>query len=80
MSCEMNTHPVGVEIRTYQTGEFQPSQVFESTELAEAEAAQRKREFTMDGGQIGLQYPNRPHLPPRRSSEKSGIVSTLEGK
>jgi len=50
MSCEMNTHPVGVEIRTYQTGEFQPSQVFESTELAEAEAAQRKREFTMEGG------------------------------
>jgi len=50
MSCEMDTHPLGVEIRTYQTGEFQSSQVFEFTELAEAEAAQRKREFTMDGG------------------------------
>ena len=57
MSCEMNAHPLGVEIRTYQRGEFQSSQVFESTELAEAEAAQRKGEFTMDG------WTDRPPMP-----------------
>ena len=53
----MNADPLGVEIRTYQRGEFQSSQVFESAELAEAEAAERKSEFTMDG------WMDRPPMP-----------------
>lgn len=49
MRCEANAHPLGQEIRIYHRDEFQSAQVFPTTEDAEREAMDRRREFVEQG-------------------------------
>ncbi len=57
MSCEMNEHPLGWEIRYYVRGDFQSSQVFEGVARAETEAHDRKQEL------FTLGWTDRPSMP-----------------
>ncbi len=57
MSCEMNEHPLGWEIRYYVRGDFQSSQVFEGVARAETEAHDHKQEL------FTLGWTDRPRMP-----------------
>ena len=57
MTCEINAHPLGHEMRLYLRGEFQSAQVFATFELAEAEAVDMKRELVEAG------WTDRPPMP-----------------
>ena len=57
MSCEMNEHPLGWEIRCYLRGDFHYSNVQRSQHLAEAEAAAKRKEF------VDLGWTERPPAP-----------------
>src|SRR2546427_12689753 len=50
MECEINSHPLGHELRIYHRGQFQSAQVFESDERAAREAQDRKSEFIAAAG------------------------------
>jgi hypothetical protein len=48
MSCEMNEHPFGWEIRCYLRGDFHYSHVSRTRELAEQDAQTKRRELSDD--------------------------------
>jgi hypothetical protein len=49
MSCEINAHPLGYQLRLYMRGEFLSSQVFETLEQTEADAEAQKQEALARG-------------------------------
>jgi hypothetical protein len=55
--CEINAHPLGHEVRFYDQGDLRLCRVFETPELAEAEADEQKRERLKDG------WTDRPPVP-----------------
>ncbi len=57
MSCQINEHPLGWEIRCYLRGNFHYSHVATTRELAEEEAEAQKREV------VELGWTNRPVMP-----------------
>ena len=52
MSCELNEHPQGWEIRYYVRSDFQSSQVFEGVARAETEAHDRKAKRAESKGKL----------------------------
>ncbi len=57
MSCEMNEHPLGWEIRCYLRGDFHYSRVSRTRDGAEQEAEAKKQEL------IALGWTGRPPMP-----------------
>jgi hypothetical protein len=57
MSCEMNEHPLGWELRCYMRGDFHHSQILPSPDLAREEAEAKMQEF------VGLGWTRRPTIP-----------------
>ena len=57
MSCELNEHPLGWEIRCYLRSDFHYTHVSRTRELAEGEAEAKKQEL------IALGWTDRPPLP-----------------
>lgn len=57
MSCEMNEHPLGWEIRCYLLGDFHYSHVQPLRHLAEDEADAKKQEL------LALGWGDRPPMP-----------------
>lgn len=57
MSCEMNEHPLGWEIRCYLRGDFHDSHVSRTREEADAEAEAKKQEL------LALGWTERPPMP-----------------
>ncbi len=57
ISCELNEHPLGWEIRCYLRGDFHYSHVSRTRELADGEAEAKKQEL------VALGWTNRPLVP-----------------
>lgn len=57
MSCEINEHPLGWEIRCYLRGDFHYSYVLKARQLAEEEAEAKKQEL------LDLGWTHRPPVP-----------------
>jgi hypothetical protein len=57
MSCEINDHPLGWEIRCYLRGDLHCSQASWTRELAEGEAEAKKQELLVLG------WTDRPPMP-----------------